>query len=79
MHCSYCIDVKKNNSFMTGCNKFKKDSLRKHTTTIDHHAALEARSARKNMQRAIANINHSQEKAVVAALKTTLHGQKEPS
>ena len=37
MCCSYCIDAK-NNSFMTGCNKFKKDLLRKHATTVNHHA-----------------------------------------
>ena len=70
MRCSYCIDTKKNNSFTTGCNKFKKDSLRKHATTVDHCTAVEARSARKDMQQAVANVNCSQEKAVVTALKT---------
>ena len=34
-------------------NKFKKDSLKKHATTVDHRAALESRSARRDMQRAI--------------------------
>ena len=70
MICSYCVDAKKNNSFTTGCNKFKKDPLRKHALTIDHRTALEARSARKDMQQAIANVNRSQEKAVISALKT---------
>ena len=69
MYCSYCIDAKKN-FFTTGCNKFKKDSLKKHATTADHRFALEARSARRDMQHAIAHVNRSQEKAVVAALKT---------
>ena len=71
MRCSYCIDAKKHNSFTTGCNKFKKDSLKKHATTVDHRAALEARSARRDMQRAIFHhVNRSQEEAVIAALKT---------
>ena len=69
MRCSYCVDAKKNNS-TTGGNKFKKDSLRKHSTTVNYCAAMEARNARKDMQQAIANINCSQEKAVVATLKT---------
>ena len=68
MICSYCVDAK--NSFTTGCNKFKKDSLRKHAQTIDHRTALEARSARKDMQQAIAIVNRIQEKAVISALKT---------
>ena len=34
-------------------NKFKKDSLRKRALTVNHRAALEARSARKDMQRAV--------------------------
>ena len=72
MHCSYCIDAKKHNSFTKGCNKFKKDSLKKHATTVDHRAALEARSARRDMQRAIVHVNRSQEEAVIAALKTVL-------
>ena len=70
MRCSYCIDAKKHNSFTTGCNKFKKDSLKKHATTVDHRAALEFRSARRDMQRAIVHVNRSQEEAVIAALKT---------
>ena len=70
MICSYCIDMKKNNSFTTGYNKFKKDSHRKHTLTINHRTAQEARSARKDMQQAIVNVNCSQEKAVISALKT---------
>ena len=70
MRCSYCIDAKKHNSFTTACNKFKKDSLKKHATTVDHRAALEARSARRDMQRAILHVNRSQEEAVIAALKT---------
>ena len=43
---------------------------RKHATTVDHCAAVEARSARKDLQQAIANVNCSQEKTVIAALKT---------
>ena len=72
VRCSYCIDAKKHNSFTTGCNKFKKDSLKKHATTVDHRAALEARSARRDMQRAIVHVNRSQEEArpFIAALKT---------
>ena len=62
--------MKKTDSFTTGCNKFQKDSLRKHATTIDNRTAVEVRSARKDMQQSIANVKHSQEKAVVAALKT---------
>ena len=72
VRCSYCIDAKTHNSFTTGCNKFKKDSLKKHATTVDHRAALESRSARRDMQRAIVHVNRSQEEArpFIAALKT---------
>ena len=69
MCCSYCVDSNKN-AFTTGCNKFKKDSLKKHASIADHRSVLEARSARRDMQHAITNVNRSQEKAVVAALKT---------
>ena len=70
MCCHYCIDAGKHNAFTTGCCKYKKDALRKHAMTVDHRAALEARSCRKDMQQAIARAHRSQEVSVIAAMKT---------
>lgn len=71
MRCQYCIDAKKRNVFTTtGCDKFKKDALRKHAQTNDHRAAVEAIAGRRHMQRAIANTYSHQEQAISAALRT---------
>ena len=41
MRCQYCIEARKRNVFTTtGCDKFKKDTLRKHALTNDHRAAV---------------------------------------
>ena len=51
MRCQYCVDARKRNIFATtGCDKFKKDALKKHAGTNDHREALEAKSGRRDMQ-----------------------------
>ena len=70
MRCQYCQDSGKHNVFTTGCSKFKKDVLKKHAATNDHHAAVEAKSGRRDMQRAVATAYRQQELAVLAALRT---------
>ena len=70
MQCRYCLDAGKHNAFTAGCSKLKKDALRKHAATADHRSAVMAKSGRRDMQRAIATANRSQEQAVVAALRT---------
>ena len=64
------VTVSKHDAFTVGCTKFKKDVLRNHATTLDHRAALGARSVRKDMQHAVANTHRSQEATIIAALKT---------
>ena len=68
--CHYCIDAGKHNAFTRGCLQYKKGALRKYTTTVDHRAALEARSCRKDMQKAVARAHKSQEVSVIVAMKT---------
>ena len=70
MLCQYCLDAGKSNAFTAGCDKFKKDALRKHAVTTDHRSAVLAKSGRRDMQRAITTAYRSQEQAVVAALRT---------
>ena len=70
MRCQYCIDAGKKNAFTKGCDKFKKDALSKHALTVDHRAAIEAKSSRRDMQRALAHSYRDQELAIIAALKT---------
>ena len=68
MRCQYCIEAKKRNIFATtGCDKFKKDALRKHALTRDHRAAVEAKTGRRDMQRTVATTYRHQELAVRAA------------
>ena len=61
MQCWYCLDAGKHNAFTAGCSKLKKDALRKHAATADHRSAVMAKSDRRDMQRAIATANRSQE------------------
>ena len=70
MRCQYCIDAGKKNAFTKGCDKFKKYALSKHALTVDHRAAIEAKSSRRDMQRALAHSYRDQELAIIAALKT---------
>ena len=70
MLCQYCIDAKKKNAFTKGCDKYKKDALAKHTLTVDHRAAIEAKACRRDMQRALAHSYRDQELSVISALKT---------
>ena len=70
MLCRYCVDAGKSNAFTVGCSKFKKDNLRKHVTTSDHRAALDAIGGRRDLERAVANAHRNEEQAVIAALKT---------
>ena len=70
MRCQYCQDSAKHNAFTTGCSKFKKDALKKHAATNDHRAAVEAKSGRRDMQRAVTTAYRQQELAVLAALRT---------
>ena len=71
MRCQYCTEAGKRNVFTTtGCDKLKKDALRKHALTNDHVAAVQAKAGRKDMQRAVANTYRQQELAVRAALRT---------
>ena len=71
MFCQFCTDAKKKNAFATaGCDKFKKDSLQKHTLTQEHRSVLEASSCRKDMQRAVATACSQRERAVLAGLRT---------
>ena len=65
-----CTDAGKANTFTWGCDKFKKDVLMKHVATVDHRAAMEARSGRRDQERAVAMANQSQQQAVIVALKT---------
>ena len=60
IHCQYCAEAKKN---AFSCNKFKKDLPRKHAITVDHCAAIKAKSGRRDMQHAIATMFCHQEKA----------------
>lgn len=69
MRCQYCIDAGKKNAFTKGCDKYKKDALAKHALTVDHRAAIEAKSCRRDMQLTLAYSYRDQEKAVIAALK----------
>jgi hypothetical protein len=49
-----CQEARKRNVFTTtGCDK---DTLRKHALTNDNRAAVEAKTGRRDMQRAIATI-----------------------
>ena len=70
MRCKYCMDAGKMNDFTSGCDKLKKDALTKHATTVDHRAAIEARTVRRDMQQALAHTYKDQELAIIAALKT---------
>ena len=80
MHCQYCTDAEKANTFTWGCDKFKKDVLMKHLATVDHRAALEAWSGRRDQERAVAMANQSQQQAVIVALKTVYFmSKKNPS
>ena len=77
MRCQYCVDARKRNIFATtGCDKLKKDALKKHADTNDHRAALEAKSGRRDMQYAVAMAYRHQEHAVRAALRTVFYGQE---
>ena len=69
MFCQYCKEANKQNAFTTGCDKFK-DTLKKHASTVDHRAALKAKSGRRDMQRAVATAYRDQGNAVHAALCT---------
>ena len=42
----------------------------KHVATVDHRAAVEARSERRDMEHAVAMANQSHQQAVIATLKT---------
>ena len=46
------------------------DALAKHALTVDHRAAIEAKSCWRDMQLTLAYSYRDQEKAVIAALKT---------
>ena len=64
----YCIDAEKNNVFTKVCDKLK-DALTKHVLTVDHKAAIQAKSCRRDMQRALTHSCRDQELAIIAALK----------
>lgn len=70
MRCQYCIDAVKKNAFTKHCDKYNEDTLAKHALTVDHRAAIEAKSCRRDMQLTLAYSYRDQEKAVIAALKT---------
>ena len=54
----------------TGCDKLKKDALKKHALTNDHRVAVQVKAGRKDMQRAVASTYRQRELAVCAALRT---------
>ena len=47
------MDSGKTKVFAKGCDKFKKDALTKHAHTIDHRAAIEAKTGRSDMQQTL--------------------------
>ena len=53
MQCRYCLDARK-----------QRFALRKHVATADHRSALMAKNGRRDMQRAVATANRSQEQAI---------------
>ena len=69
LFCRYCVESKKHNAFTSGCPQFKKDALKKHVGTVDHRAAVEAKTGRKDMQVAVATAHKRQERSVIAALQ----------
>ena len=80
MRCQYCTEVGKKNVFTTtGCDKLKKDVLKKHVLTNDHRAAVQAKAGRKVMQRAVASTYRQQELAVCAVLRTIYFMAKKKS
>ena len=50
MCCQYCIDAEKKSTFTKSCDKYLKNDLAKHALTVDHRAAIEAKSCRQDMQ-----------------------------
>ena len=47
------MDAGKQKVVIKGCDKLKKDALRKHVHTVDHRAAVEAKAGRRDMQQAL--------------------------
>ena len=68
MLCRYCVDANKHNAFTTRSAQFKKDSLKKHALTVDHRAAMAAKSGQRDMQAALATTYRNHENAVIATL-----------
>ena len=61
------MDAGRKNTFTSGCDKLKKDALTKHATTVDHRAAVEARTDRRDVQQALAHAYKHQELAIITA------------